>query len=118
MNTDKIFAESIAKEYAPKNASKVIALKKLDRKAKKPSEIFAFTFGIVSSLILGFGMCLSMGVIGSATQTSFITGIVIGILGIIGAVSNYPLYKKLRAAGMQKYANDIMVLARDISEKG
>lgn len=27
MNTDKIFAESIANEYAPKNASKVVALK-------------------------------------------------------------------------------------------
>ena len=32
MNTDKIFAEAIANEYAPKNASKVLALKKLDRR--------------------------------------------------------------------------------------
>ena len=38
MNTDKIFAEAIANEYAPKKASKVVALKKLDRKAK--SRIF------------------------------------------------------------------------------
>lgn len=30
MNTDKIIAESIAKEYAPKEHSKIIALKKLD----------------------------------------------------------------------------------------
>ena len=33
MNTDKIIAEKIASEYAPKKANKVIALKKLDRKA-------------------------------------------------------------------------------------
>lgn len=46
MNTDKIFAESIANEYAPKDTSKVVALKKLDRKAKRPSEIFAYSFGI------------------------------------------------------------------------
>lgn len=32
MNTDKIYAEAIANEYAPKKTSKVIALKKLDRK--------------------------------------------------------------------------------------
>ena len=35
MNTDKIIAEKIASEYAPKTASKVEALKKLDRKARK-----------------------------------------------------------------------------------
>ena len=37
MNTDKIIAESIAKEYAPKEHSKIIALKKLDAKAKRPA---------------------------------------------------------------------------------
>jgi len=67
MNTDKIYAESIAKEYAPKNTSKVMALRKLDRKAKLPAEIFAYTFGIISSLIFGVGMCLGMQVIGPQT---------------------------------------------------
>ena len=60
MNTDKIYAESIAKEYAPKDNSKIIALRKLDRKAKLPANIFTYTFGIISSLVLGTEMCLSM----------------------------------------------------------
>lgn len=30
MNTDKIYAESLANEYAPKDAAKVAALRKLD----------------------------------------------------------------------------------------
>ena len=64
MNTDKIFAESIANEYAPKDTSKVIALRKLDRKAKGPANIFAYSFGILMTLVLGLGMCLSMQVIG------------------------------------------------------
>ena len=38
MNTDKIYAESIAKEYAPKENSKITALKKLDAKAKRPAD--------------------------------------------------------------------------------
>ena len=49
MNTDKIFAEAIANECAPKDTSKVVALRKLDRKAKRPAEIFAFTFGVVAN---------------------------------------------------------------------
>ena len=48
MNTDKIYAESIAKEYAPKEHSKILALKKLDTKAKRPANIFALVFGIIS----------------------------------------------------------------------
>lgn len=64
MNTDKIYAEAIAKDYAPKDTSKVIALKKLDRKAKLPPLIFAYTFGIIASLVAGTGMCFSMGVLG------------------------------------------------------
>ena len=60
MNTDKIYAESIAKEYAKKDDSKVVALKKLDKKAKLPANVFAYTFGIIGALALGVGMCLAI----------------------------------------------------------
>ena len=63
MNTDKILAESIAKDYAPKDNSKIVALKKLDNKAKLPATIFTYTFGIIASLVVGLGMCLAMQVI-------------------------------------------------------
>lgn len=116
MNTDKIFAESVANDYAPKKASKVVALKKLDRKAKRPSEIFAYTFGIISSLILGTGMCLSMQVIGNGAGM-MILGIIVGILGIIGCGINYPIYKKFRENSKKKYANDIIMLANEISNE-
>lgn len=43
MDMDRIYAEAIANEYAPKNTSKVMALKKLDRKAKSVANIFAYT---------------------------------------------------------------------------
>lgn len=51
MNTDKIVAEAIAKEYAPKDNSKLVALRKLDRKAKLPATVFTYTWGIVSALV-------------------------------------------------------------------
>lgn len=115
MNTDKIYAESIANEYAPKEESKVIALKKLDRKAKRPAEIFAYTFGTISSLIFGLGMCLAMQVIGNGTPM-MVLGIIIGIIGMILVGINYPIYKKILNNSKKKYASDIITLAKQISE--
>lgn len=116
MNTDKIFAESIANEYAPKDTSKIVALKKLDRKAQMPANIFVYSFGIVMSLLLGVGMCLSMKVIGSGSVGSMVAGIVLGLLGIAGVCANYPIYKKILETSKQKYAFEIMQLAKDICD--
>lgn len=116
MNTDKIFAEAIANEYAPKDTSKVVALRKLDRKAKRRANIFGYTFGTVMALVLGTGMCLCMNVIGSGSPFMMILGIVVGVIGIIGVSVNYPIYKKLLDNGKKQYAFEIMQLAREISE--
>ena len=117
MNTDKIYAEQLANEYAPKDTSKVIALRKLDTRAKLPATIFTYTFGVIAALIAGVGMCLSMEVIGNGTTAMLVLGIVIGIIGLVGMGINYPVYKKLLARGKQKYAYDIIQLAKEISEK-
>ena len=116
MNTDKIYAEAIANEYAPKDTSKVLALKKLDRKAKNKANIFAYTFGIVMTLVLGTGMCLSMGILGDGSAVIMGCGSALGILGIAGVGMNYPIYKKLLNAGKEKYAFEILQIAREISE--
>ena len=113
MNTDKIWAESIAKDYAPKDSSKIVALKKLDNKAKLPATIFTYSCGIISALVFGTGMCLAMQVIGS----SMVLGVVIGILGLIGCGINYPIYKKMLEKGKAKYAYEIVQLAREIADK-
>ena len=116
MNTDKIIAESIAKEYAPKDNSKIVALKKLDNKAKLPATIFTYTCGIVSALVFGTGMCLAMQVIGSGIA-GMIVGIIVGIIGLMGCGVNYPIYKKMLEKGKTKYAYEIVELARQISEE-
>ncbi len=117
MNTDKIYAEQLANEYAPKDTSKVIALRKLDAKAKRPAAVFTYTFGILAALVMGVGMCLSMKVIGGGTTPMFILGVILGAAGMVGMGINYPIYKKLLAKGKQKYAYDIMELAKEISEQ-
>ena len=115
MNTDKIYAEQLANEYAPKDTSKVIALRKLDARAKLPATVFTYSFGIISALVLGTGMCLAMGQIGSGTTGSFVLGIVIGMIGMIGMGVNYPVYRRILENGKKKYAFEIMELAKEIS---
>ena len=117
MNTDKIYAEQLANEYAPKDTSKVVALRKLDVKAKRPANIFTYTLGVISALVFGTGMCLAMGEIGSGTTGSFVLGIIIGIIGMVGMGVNYPIYTRILENGKKKYAFEIMELAKEISEK-
>ena len=113
MNTDKIYAESIAKDYAPKDNSKIVALRKLDNRAKLPATIFTYSCDIISSLVFGTGMCLAMKVIGN----SMVLGIIIGIIGLIGCGVNYPIYKRMLEKDKAKYAYEIVELARQISEQ-
>ena len=115
MNTDKILAEAIAKEYAPKDNSKIIALKKLDNRAKLPATIFTYCCGIISALVFGTGMCFAMQVIGSG-MAAMVLGIIIGIIGLIGCGINYPIYKKMLEKGKAKYAYEIVQLAREIAD--
>ena len=116
MNTDKIYAESIAKDYAPKENSKIVALKKLDSKAKLPATVFTYSFGIISALVFGTGMCLAMQVIGSG-MAGMVLGIVVGVVGLACCSINYPIYKKMLEKGKAKYAYEIVELARQISEQ-
>ncbi len=116
MNTDKIYAESVAKDYAPKDNSKVIQLKKLDAKAKMPATVFTYTFGICSSLLAGLGMSLAMQVLGSGIGI-MVLGIILGVIGFTLCGINYPIYKKLLENGKKKYAYEIIELAKEISNQ-
>ena len=117
MNTDKIYAEQIANKYAPKQTSKVKALKKLDAKAKRPATIFAYVFGTLFTLVLGVSMCLCMGVIGPNNALSMTIGIIIGLVGIFAISINYFVYAKILEKSKSVYASDIIKLASEIASE-
>ena len=52
--------------------------------------VLTFIVGIVGSLIMGFGMSKVM--VGEASQTDMIVGIITGVVGLIICVLNYPVY--------------------------
>lgn len=115
-NLDKVYAESVAKDYMPKETSKVRQLKKLDNKAKKPALITALSVGIIGTLIFGTGMCFAMGVLATGI-VAMIFGVILGIIGIAICIINYPLYLKLLQKGKSMYAYEILELAKEITEE-
>lgn len=55
----------IRDKYLPREESKLEELKRLDSKVKRPANIFAYTFGAFSAIIMGAGMSLVMTDIGA-----------------------------------------------------
>ncbi|MBQ8293653.1 MAG: dihydropteridine reductase [Bacilli bacterium] len=97
--------------YGEKTPSKLDELKALDKKAKRGANVFAYIFGIVGSLVLGFGMCVAMEVI---IAEYMIAGIIIGCLGLLMVSVNYSIYNKLLIKGKNKYAGQILELSNSI----
>ncbi len=118
MNTnDKRFmAEKIRTQYMEKTATELDALRELDRKVKRPANIFGYTFGSLSALIMGSGMSLVMTDIGAALGLAepLVPGIIIGIAGLSMAILNYPIFKGILSARKRKFAPQIIALSDKI----
>lgn len=104
------YAQKIINEYTEKKESSVDKLKALDKKVKTPPRVFSYIFGVLGSLILGFGMCLSMKVLFDLMPL----GIVIGVVGIAIVSVNYPIYKKMLSKRMSAYRNEILALSNEM----
>lgn len=107
---------NIRKKYLPKEETKLDALKELDAKVKRPANVFAYTYGAVSAVVMGAGMSLVMTEIGAVIglASAMVPGIVIGVAGMGMALSTYPIYKKMLNARKKKYAPEIMKLSEKI----
>lgn len=108
---EKKYAEKLINEYSIKEYSKLDALKDLDNKVKRPALIFAYVFGIIAALILGFGMCVAMQVILAELMW---LGIILGLLGIAMAILNYFMHKKILNKRKKKYASQIIYLSNSL----
>ena len=56
--------------------------------------VLTFIVGIIGSLIMGFGMSKVM--VGEASQTDLIVGIITGVVGLMICVLNYPIYSYIK----------------------
>ena len=117
MTTQTKTIERIRANYVPQEPSKFDELKQLNKKVKRPAQIFAYTFGSLSSLVLGTGMSLAMKVIGSTLSFAMPLGIGIGVLGLALVSINYPIYKKLLKSRKEKYAKQVIELSDSLLNK-
>lgn len=102
----------IREKYTPptQEEDKMERLRKLDRDVTKPGLIAALAVGIVSTLVMGFGMCCTI----EWGERLFVPGIVIGVIGIIGICAAYPLYIRVTKRQRDKLAPEIMRLADEL----
>lgn len=115
-NDAQFLAQKIRTQYTERQHTELDELKALDRKVKRPANIFAYTYGSVSAIVMGAGMSLVMTEIGSVIGLASVMapGIAIGVVGMGMALSTYPIYKKILNNRKQKYATEIMKLSEKI----
>ena len=115
-NDQEFLVQKIRTQYTEKEHSQLDALKELDTKVKRPANVFAYVFGSISAIIMGSGMSLVMTDIGTQlgmTET-MVPGIVIGVIGMVMAIVNYPMYKKILASRRKRYADKIIALSDEL----
>ena len=110
-------AARIREHYTEKQITDLDTLRELDAKVKRPASVFAYVFGSISAIIMGAGMSLIMTdiaeIIGLAVDP-MIPGIVIGVVGMIMALLNYPIYKGILGSRKKKYGAKILELSDKI----
>ena len=122
-NDKEFLVQKIRTQYTEKENTQLDELKALDKKVKKPANVFAYTFGTIGALVLGSGMSLAMNVIDPGTyygitigENMMLPGIIIGLAGIAMVSVNYPIYKGILNSRRNKYADKIIALSDQIME--
>ena len=97
---------------------KMARLRQLDASVTNTAQAVALVFGVIGTLILGFGMSLvmtelaeSLGISGDAAM---VIGIIVGIVGGILASLAYPIYNAIVKAKRKKIAPEIIRLTDEL----
>ena len=97
---------------------KMARLRRLDASVTQTAQIAALIFGVIGTLVLGFGMSLCMTnlgeILGSYEDMAMVIGIIIGIFGAILASFAYPVYNFLVKHRREKIAPEIIRLTDEL----
>ena len=115
-NDKSFMVEKIRTKYVEKQEGSLDELRKLDKKVKRPAEVFAYIFGSIGTIVMGAGMSLVMTDIAATLGLGdmMIPGIVIGVVGMVLAIINYPIYKGILSSRKKKYAERVLELSNKI----
>lgn len=115
-NDQQFIAQKIRAQYVEKESSELDTLRELDRKVRRPANIFAYIFGSIAAIIMGAGMSLVMTDIGAMVGilNPLVPGIAVGIIGMALALVNYPMYKVILGNRKKRYGDEILSLSEKI----
>lgn len=117
-NDAEFMVRRIRTQYMEKDDSQknLDLLRELDAEVKRPANVFGYVFGSISAIIMGAGMSLVMTDIGEqlGLANTMPAGIIIGVIGMIMAIVNYPIYKNILSSRKAKYADKILTLSEKI----
>lgn len=99
----------IRQKYSPPEENKMEQLRRLDESATRPGKVISLIVGVISTLVLGVGMCCTMVWI-----NYFVPGIVIGVTGIAGVCAAFPLYTSITKRQREKLAPQIIKLSQEL----
>ena len=118
MKEKEFMVEKIRSQYTEAEHTELDALKALDAKVKRPANVFGYTYGSISAIVMGAGMSLVMTDIGKVIGlTSALTpGITVGVVGLAMSCTTYPIYKRILNSRKKKYAHQIMELSDHITK--
>ena len=107
------------KYTAPTEAEdKMARLRRLDASVTNTAQAVALVFGVIGTLILGFGMSLVMTELaeslGISGDEAMVIGIIVGIVGGILASLAYPIYNAIVKAKRKKLAPEIIRLTDEL----
>ncbi|MBU5336021.1 hypothetical protein [Intestinibacter bartlettii] len=105
--------EEIRSKYLPKKENKLDEIRKLDELVTKKATIISIAIGLISTLVFGFGLCCIL----EWKETMFIQGLVIGIFGVLGIVSAFPLYNIILRKQRSKIAHKILKLSDELMDE-
>ena len=103
-------AQMIRDKYLPKEESALDELKRLDRMVDNAGVIPSLIVGILSCLVFGLGMSFGLGAIGN----SMVLGVLFGIVGAVGMILAYPVYRRSTNKAKEKYQPRILELAAQL----
>ena len=108
-NDQEFLVQKIRTQYTEKQHTELDALKELDAKVKRPANVFAYTYGSVSAVIMGAGMSLCMTELsGFLGGTAMFIGIPVGIVGMVLVALVYPIYNRVLKKQREKIAPEIL----------
>ena len=115
---DRDEIRAIRSKYEKREESKMERLRRLDRGAENRATAISLIFGIIGTLILGFGMSLIMSELSSMLGLSGISSIALGvILGVAGGVLvalAYPVYNYVIKKERERIAPEILRLTDEL----